>query len=620
MNYSIFDIETTSTIDKIHCLVASVYRDNVLVKKFWTTNYEEIKEFVLGEECLVGHKIITFDIPVLERLLGIKITARLIDTLGLSWYLYPNRARHGLEWWGEDLGVEKPKVGDWEGLDIEVYVNRCIEDVKINTLLFDLQIRHLMRLYDGDGDAIKRIIGYITFKLDCAAEQEEVKWRLDKEKCIENLEILRKERKKKLEVLVDIMPHKKHYKVVARPKVYIKKDGELSVAAEKWQALLSDLGLPEYHNGALQILTGSENGNPNSYHQVKQWLFELGWKPDVFKYVRDDHTRKTRAIPQIAVLDGSDISDSIKVLYDKEPRLEHLEGLYILKHRIEILEGFLANERDGWLKAEISGLTNTLRFKHSIIVNLPGVNKPYGVMIRGVLIAPDDDHILCGADVSGLEEGTKHHFMSFFDPEYVKKIRQPGYDPHLDLAVLAGMLTEGEALDHKLGIRKQTVIRDKAKKTNFAAIYLAQPPKIAETAGITLEEAKVLYDAYWELNKSIRQVANACVTKMVDGQRWLWNPVSRFWYSLRAEKDKFSTLNQGTGAYCFDTWVRKVRGRGFRLCGQFHDELATPIWKLDEWTTKIGLEQAMNENNDELQLNIKLGISVAFGRSYADIH
>jgi hypothetical protein len=34
---------------------------------------------------------------------------------------------------------------------------------------------------------------------------------------------------------------------------------------------------------------------------------------------------------------------------------------------------------------------------------------------------------------------------------------------------------------------------------------------------------------------------------------WLYNPVSKFWYSA-IYKDIFSTLNQGTGVYCFDTW------------------------------------------------------------------
>lgn len=620
MNYSIFDIETTGRADKIHCLVASIYRDNVLVKKFWTTDYDEIKEFVLGEECLVGHKIITFDIPVLERLLGIKITARLIDTLGLSWYLYPNRLKHGLEWWGEDVGIEKPKVGDWEGLSIEIYVNRCIQDVSINTKVFDIQISHLLRLYDGNVENVRRIIGYLMYKLDCAAEQEHIKWRLDIDKCRENLEWLREERVKKLEVLNKIIPPKKIYKIAAKPKVYTKKDGELSLAGQRWQALLADLGLPEYHNGALKILAGTQDGNPNSYHQVKQWLFELGWQPDVFKYVKDEHTRKTRAIPQITVLDGSDLSDSVKSLFDKEPGLEHLESLYLLKHRIDILEGFLANEDNRWLKAEISGFTNTLRFKHSVIVNLPTIHRLYGDKVRGVLIAPDENHVLCGADVSGLEESTAHHFMYFYDPEYVINIRQPGYDPHLALAVAAGLLTESEVVDHKLGIKKQPIVRGKAKKTNFAAKYGAMPPKIALIAGIPLPLAESLYSTYWVLNRSIRQVSDACVTKMVDGQRWLWNPVSQFWYSLRSEKDKFSTLNQGSGVYCFDTWVRKVRQRGFRLCGQFHDELAMPVMKGEEEITKISLEQAMNDTNRELNLNIKLGISVAFGDSYADIH
>ena len=52
-------------------------------------------------------------------------------------------------------------------------------------------------------------------------------------------------------------------------------------------------------------------------------------------------------------------------------------------------------------------------------------------------------------------------------------------------------------------------------------------------------------------------------TKSVNGSLWLFNPVSKLWYSLRAEKDIFSTLNQGTGTFCFDMWLGFILSSAF---------------------------------------------------------
>lgn len=111
------------------------------------TSHEEMKEWLLSQKVLVGHNITLWDIPQLERVLKIKITARIIDTLALSWYLYPLRQIHGLDWWGKELGVEKPKIDNWYDLSLEEYVHRCEEDVKINTLLWEKQKAYLNELY-----------------------------------------------------------------------------------------------------------------------------------------------------------------------------------------------------------------------------------------------------------------------------------------------------------------------------------------------------------------------------------------------------------------------------------------------------------------------------------------
>ncbi|MCP4341275.1 MAG: hypothetical protein GY799_20920 [Desulfobulbaceae bacterium] len=52
---------------------------------------------------------------------------------------------HGLEAWGYKVGVAKPTVHDWTSQPLEVYVHRCIEDVKINELVYHYLIDSMSR-------------------------------------------------------------------------------------------------------------------------------------------------------------------------------------------------------------------------------------------------------------------------------------------------------------------------------------------------------------------------------------------------------------------------------------------------------------------------------------------
>jgi hypothetical protein len=108
----------------------------------------------------------------------------------------------------------------------------------------------------------------------------------------------------------------------------------------------------------------------------------------------------------------------------------------VVKHRIGLVKGFLDNvDSDGYVMAQIQGFTNTLRFKHAVCVNIPSSRKPYGAEIRSLLTVRNDDYVLCGSDMASLEDRTKQHYMWDYDPEYVKEMMTPDFDPHLDLAL-----------------------------------------------------------------------------------------------------------------------------------------------------------------------------------------
>lgn len=638
MDYSIIDVEATGLAisSRIHCMCVHKHVDGQPDSKFTFTAKQEMIDFIEGESCLILHNGIRYDIPLLEYNLGIKIRARIIDTLGVSWYLAPEQKKHGLEYWGEYFGHPKEPIDDWENLPIDTYISRCYTDVIINTALWDMQIAYLRELYDNPD----RILHYITFKLNIARHQEVTKWRLDIERCQSNLDKLQAEADIKVKALAEVMPEVVTHKTYEYPdEKLIRKDGNLSAKAKDWYYLLGRLSLPIDTIDPVTVETGREPGNPGSTDQIKDWLFKLGWKPDVIKYVKGIDG-SNRAIPQInKQAPEIGISDSIKLLYEIEPGLKNMESLSLLHHRIGILKGFLSNvDKDGYLQAQVSGFTNTMRFKHTTIVNLPTIHIPYGREVRECLICPEG-YNLCGTDMSSLEDTTKQHYMYFFDPQYVIEMRTPGFDAHIDIAKLAGMITEDDAefykqVDYYHNINLDTstpevvkrfkeiksIRATKAKKTNFSATYGAGPPKIALTANVPLSEGRLLHSTYWIRNRAVKQVARAAKVKTIKGQMWLFNPVSKFWYSLRFEKDKFSTLNQSTAVFCFDTYVSKIYDDGLNMCGQFHDETIILNPEGEEDMLRNKLNQFIGEVNDEIKLNVPLGISMDFNKRYSDIH
>lgn len=640
---AVMDTELNGLFDatKIHCLC---YYDLDTKESKSFTNLLDIRNFLSQPNLtLIGHNLILFDIRILEKLLKIKIKARLIDTLALSWYLEPNRNKHGLGEYGEDFGVPKPPIVDWDGLETSIYVHRCEEDVKINTILWRKQWNHLMRIYE-DRVEIHKFIDYISFKMDCVREQEETGIRLDVKGTISNLERLEKIKSQKVLDLEAVMPKVPIFVTKSYPKNFYKKDGSLSKDAEKWLELVKDIGLPPVDfKEDIRYIKGYKEPNCNSHDQIKDWLYSLGWVPEHIKHVRNKDTGEVKKIPQIgskaAALEGTgEICDSIKILFEKEPALEILEGLFVTSHRISLLKGFLKNQKNGMLYPTTSGLTNTLRLQHSIIVNLPSVDKLYGKECRGALIA-NEGSVLCGSDLSGVEDNTKRHYIYFYDPKYVEDMKVPGYDPHLELGVMAGMITQEEMEFYKNYEKKKKedihfiptkedkerfgkikVKRFQAKTTNFSATYKVGAATLSRNLNLPLSQSKMIIDTYWIRNKAILDVEKSLTVKRLGGQMWQQNPVNKFWYSLRAMKDQFSTLNQGTAVYVFDRWIYYIRKQGVKISYQCHDEFLTNIKKGREEYMKKVINKAIDKTNEELKLNVTIGCSMDLGNTYAETH
>jgi hypothetical protein len=207
---------------------------------------------------------------------------------------------------------------------------------------------------------------------------------------------------------------------------------------------------------------------------------------------------------------------------------------------------------------------------------------------------------------------------------------EPGFDEHLDLAVRSGYINRDDYdfytrsdedtvndLDRFKDIKK---VRKKFKPVNYASVYGVRPLKLSRTTGMSISEAAVLIDSYWDRNWAVKKFASDQEVKTVGGQMWVKNPVNNFWYTLRFEKDIFSTLNQGTGAYCFDQWVAHYLTKRPNIIGQFHDESINDIPIGEEQEHEAALKWAIQKVNEKLRLNVDLDVSVQFGSRYSHIH
>jgi len=588
------------------------------------------------------------------------------DWEGLTYEEYKHRCQ-------EDVKINKALWEDLKGRLVEMYTLAQVEidagSVGGKRLTDDEQIYLDQFAGESVSEAINRLLTFLMFKMDCARLQEKTGWQVDVElleKSIVELTAEGEAAKAELESVMPIVPKYADRKKPAKPFL---KNGDLSASGKAWEEIKkyvhekakdghgNPIVKPSSKEGVVKFLVGYEGPNGNSPDQIKAFLYSKGWVPQTFKYEKDEEAfnawiakkpcegsprwewtawkesrPEERAIPQITVAgeEGKELCPSLEELAEEVPEIRVYAKYCVLKHRLGVLNGFKRDMKNGRLQARINGFTNTLRMQHAEIVNLAGVDKAYGKVVRGVLVAGEGKQSL-GSDLSSLEDRVKHHFMLPHDPEYVATMQEDDFDPHILMALTAKMITKREYEDFKNGEKSANAkaARKKGKTTNYASVYNAGPAKIAQAAGVSLEEGKILHDAYWKLNWSVKAIAEEqCVIKDSRGNKWLVNPVNGFCYALRKESDRFSTLAQGTGAFFFDMWLDNCLDGVYSkygkktLTAQIHDEHVFVVNDrpavLDSF--KQIIQDAIEKVNSDFKLRRKLGCETQVGYRYSEIH
>lgn len=637
------------------------------MQTFHTDTEEQRKEIqaLLDQPAIfIMHNGICYDKNALKHF-GYEVSKVLfVDTLALSWYLDLNRDKHGLENYGEEFGVPKPAIADWESLTQADYDNRVQEDVKIQYRTYKKLKGMFEELYGEMSDyefCTHKVVKYLNFKMEQLEEQQNTKFKVDvphAEKVILELE---KEIEHKTGQLKAAMPKVPEYTKHTRPAKPFKKDGTLSAHGEKWKLLCEEAGVAFDFDGEIKKVKCFNEPNPASSAQVKDWLFSLGWTPETFKYVKDD-VGNERSIPQVYIQgSGGQVCPSIEKLAEQHEELQHLVGLGVLSHRKSCVKGFLDSLVNGeYVEAGANGFTNTLRLKHrKPCVNLPSSRVVYGEAVRSCLVARKGK-LLGGADLSSLENRIKFNLQLPYDREYVLSQMSADFDPHLEIAQEGGLLKQHEVWFYKIvkesfprenypkdaeldrllslpdaekkaEVKRISEIRGKGKGTNYSCQYGAGAATVARTAGVPLSVGKSLVKAYKNVNWSIEKIAQSQTIKKVSHGTYQLNPFNGMWYHLKTDKDRFSTLVQGTGAYVLDLWLGfqfNLRNNpkygfdesGVKLLATFHDEQVVEFKEDFKDSVEVLMKDSLSKVNERFKLEIPFDCDVQFGVTYADIH
>lgn len=153
------DIETNRLIkpDKIWCIVCKdVDTGQFYIFRNVTEDGEEKRkflEFAKGVDHWIGHNLLGFDYPVLQRLLDFQldytpgeITLRATDTLLVSKLVdYSREEGHSIEAYGVQFGYQKIKFSDFSkwSQELEDY---CVRDVEICTRVYN----YYLHVINGD--------------------------------------------------------------------------------------------------------------------------------------------------------------------------------------------------------------------------------------------------------------------------------------------------------------------------------------------------------------------------------------------------------------------------------------------------------------------------------------
>jgi DNA polymerase-1 len=132
----IFDIETDGLNPSVVWVLCAMDEHGVETTLQMPTK-ADVEALLKDVTEVVGHNIISFDVPALEKVLGVSFDGiKLTDTLVMSRLYNPQlEGGHSLDSWGQRLKFPKGDFHDWSKLTPEMVVY-CQQDVRVTEKLY----------------------------------------------------------------------------------------------------------------------------------------------------------------------------------------------------------------------------------------------------------------------------------------------------------------------------------------------------------------------------------------------------------------------------------------------------------------------------------------------------
>lgn len=559
----IIDIETTNPPDKIH-LVGLLNTETNETRLCHTP--AELKSTIKSSDRFIGHNLIAFDIPILNKLWKTSIqTKSCTDTLVLSRLYNPSLENgHSLEEWGKRLGVTKEGVTgiDFNNPDMELLRKRNLSDLKITALLYQKLTNDLEADgFSGESQRNEHMVQHII------AQQEAQGVLLN------------------APYTMTLLSNLQHRFVAVRDELV--SSFEPTVVVMKTKTKLIPF-------------------NPGSRKQVYERLTAMGWQPELWT---DPGNPKKRLSTEEKKDDSQPVIDDdiLASLALKFPKAKGLAEYYMLQKRIAQVNSWLDATDDNWRihgkVFTIGAITNRMTHSDPNLAQVPKAHKrvPYGVECRSCFI-PSPGKVFVGIDASGLELRMLAHYMN--DPDYTREVVEG--DVHTRNMQAAGLPD-----------------REIAKVFIYAFLYGAGEAKIGSIIGGSKRHGRALIEKFLigvpslaKLKDKVAKIAKTGSLPGIDGRR----------VRVRHAHAALNTLLQSAGAiimkHALVLFYEKLQE--LKLDAKFvlnvHDE-----WQLEcdakiaDQVGKLGVE-AIRDAGIILMCRCPLTGEYKVGRNWAETH
>ena len=378
------DLEANGlTPDVIWCVVTSENGVSTV-----HTTPDTLSEALRGSVSVVGHNLIGYDMPVLERLWGITVAPeRVLDTLVLSRLYEPSKSGgHSLRNWGECLGFPKGDHTDWTQLSQEM-IDYCIRDVEVTEAVHQNLMQNMTCF---SPNCIE-----LEHKVQASVQQQEINgWTLD-QPLARDLCATFKERMNEIEEeLQQKFP---------------------PIVHERWS-----------EKTGKQLKDKVEVFNVGSRQQIAKRLSSLGVRFDKV-------TDKGNPIVDEAVLETIDL-----------PEAKVVSEYLMLQKRYAQVNSWLEHvKEDGRVHGRVisnGAVTGRMTHQSPNMAQVPASHSPYGHECRSCWTVPEGKKLV-GFDASGLELRMLAHYMK--DEDYTNEIING--DIHTANQRLAGLESRNQA-------------------------------------------------------------------------------------------------------------------------------------------------------------------------------